>query len=200
MTTKPETVPHGDAELLRVLAAHRKLVDEINADLHSPDGNVSKDATDREYALEDEICSRPAQTFEGVIVKLRLAAFQIKQEGKDLTEDRCTLSALEAVERLVGATQDGEPDKTVALEAEYRKENTVWDALSKDRTSGQAEAVGARVTAAIEAFATAPENSLEGIALKMKLLIEGMENQHSFEPELAQTALEGVERLIGKAS
>ena len=114
MTTKPETAPHGDAELTRALAAHGKMVDEINAGLHSPDGDVSKDATDREYAFEDEICSRPAQTFEGVIVKLRLAAFHIKQEEKDQTEDRCTLSALEAVERLVGGAQDGEPDKTVA--------------------------------------------------------------------------------------
>ena len=196
--TKLETVPHGDAGLSRALAAHGKLVDEINAGLHSPDGAVSKDATDREYAFEDLICSRPAQTFEGVVAKLRLAAFHIKQEEKDRTEDRCTLSALAAVERLVGGAQDGEPDKTVALEAEYRKANTEWDALTKDRTDEQCEDVGGRVTAAIEAFATAPANSLEGIALKMKLLIEGMENQHSFEPELAQTALEGVERLTGR--
>jgi len=90
MKTKPETAPHGDAELSRALAAHGKLVDEINAGLHS------------QYAFEDEICSRPAQTFEGVAVKLRLAAFHIKQEKKDQTEDRCTLSALEDVERLIG--------------------------------------------------------------------------------------------------
>ena len=197
--TKLETVPHGDAELLRALTGFRKLVDEINAGLHSPDGDVSKDATDRESAFEDVICTRPARTFEGVAVKLRLAAFHIKQEEKDQTEDRCTLSALEAVERLVGGARDGEPDKTVALEAEYRKANIEWNALPKDCTDEQAGAVGARVTAAIEAFAFAPANSLGGIALKMKLLIEGMENQHSFEPELAQTALEGVERLAGRS-
>lgn len=104
MTTKPETVPHGDAELSRALAAHGKLVDEINAGLHSPDGNVSQDATDREYAFEDVICTRPAQTFEGVAVKLRLAAHWIEVEEKDGVEDRCALSALEAVERLIGKT------------------------------------------------------------------------------------------------
>ena len=76
----------------------------------------------------------------------------------------------------------------------------MWNALPKDCTDEQAEDVGGRVTAAIEAFAFAPANSLEGIALKIKLLIEGMENQHSYEPELAQTALEGVERLAGKVS
>ncbi len=100
MTTK--TAPHGDAELTRALAAHRKLVDEINAGLHSPDGNVSEEATERESALESVVADTPAKGLDGVAAKLRLAAHWIEEENKDQVEDRCTLSALEAVERLAG--------------------------------------------------------------------------------------------------
>ncbi len=102
MTTKPETVPHGDAELLRALTGFRKLVDEINAGLHSPDGNVSKEATEREYALQNVVADTPAKGLDGVAAKLRLAAYWIEEENKDQVEDRCTLSALETVERLAG--------------------------------------------------------------------------------------------------
>jgi len=60
MTTKPETAPHGDAELLHALAEFRKLVDEVNAGLHSPDGNVSEEAVERESALESVVADTPA--------------------------------------------------------------------------------------------------------------------------------------------
>ena len=100
--TKLETVPHGDAELSRALAAHRKLVDEINAGLHSPDGNVSEEATARESALESVVADTPAKSLDGIAAKLRLAVYWIEEENKNQVEDRCALSALEAVERLAG--------------------------------------------------------------------------------------------------
>ena len=102
MTTKPETVPHGDAELLRALTGFRKLVDEINAGLHSPDGNVSEEAQKRESALENAVADTPAKSLDGIAAKLRLAAYWIEEENKNQVEDRCTLSALEAGERLAG--------------------------------------------------------------------------------------------------
>ena len=102
MTTKEQPVPQGDGELVSALAAHRKLVDEINAGLHSPDGNVSEEATERESALESVVADTPAKGLDGVAAKLRLAAYWIEEENKDQVEDRCAVSALETVERLAG--------------------------------------------------------------------------------------------------
>jgi len=100
MTTK--AVPHGDDELLRALAGFKKLVDEINAGLHSPDGNVSEEAQKREFALESVVADTPAKGLDGVAAKLRLAAYWAEEENKDQVENRCVKSALETVERLIG--------------------------------------------------------------------------------------------------
>ncbi len=100
MTTK--TAPYGDAELERALVAHGKLVDEINAGLHSPDGNVSDEATDREYALESVVADTPAKSLDGVAAKLRLATYWNEELNRDEVEARCALTALEAVNRLAG--------------------------------------------------------------------------------------------------
>ena len=52
LSTLP-TISHAkeDAEILRAESEVMRLIDEINAGLHSPDGNVSDEATKREYAL-----------------------------------------------------------------------------------------------------------------------------------------------------
>ncbi len=89
-----------DAEILRAENEVMHLMDEINAGLHSPDGDVSEEATEREYALESVVADTPAKGLEGVAAKLRLAAYWIGKENKDQVEDRCALSALETVERL----------------------------------------------------------------------------------------------------
>ena len=101
LTTIP-SIAHAkeDAEILRAEAALMRLMDEINADLHSPDGEVSEEAQNRETALEDIVAYTPAKSLDGVAAKLRLAAYWIVAEEKDDVEDRCTLSALETVERL----------------------------------------------------------------------------------------------------
>ena len=103
LSTLP-TIAHAkeDAEILRAEAEVMRLRNEINAGLHSPDGNVSDEATEREYALESVVADTPAKGLDGVAAKLRLAAHWIEEENKDQVEDRCTLSALEAVERLAG--------------------------------------------------------------------------------------------------
>ena len=60
LTTIP-SIAHAkeDAEILRAEAALMRLMDEINADLHSPDGEVSEEAQNRETALEDISCLYP---------------------------------------------------------------------------------------------------------------------------------------------
>ena len=91
-----------DAEILRAESEVMRLMGEINAGLHSPDGNVSEEAQKRESALENAVADTPAKSLDGVAAKLRLAAYWIEEENKDQVEDRCTLSALETVERLAG--------------------------------------------------------------------------------------------------
>jgi len=92
-----------DAEILRAESEVMRLMGEINAGLHSPDGNVSEEAQKRESALENAVADTPAKSLDGVAAKLRLAAYWIEEENKNQVEDRCALSALEAVERLAGA-------------------------------------------------------------------------------------------------
>ncbi len=92
-----------DAELLRAEKEHKHLNDEINAGLHSPDGNVSDQASEREYALVNTIADHPANGLEGVAVKFRMAVYEIGvANNSDMPENRCVLSALETVERLAG--------------------------------------------------------------------------------------------------
>ena len=91
-----------DAEILRAEAELIRLIDEINADLHSPDGDVSEEACERETALASVVADTPAKGLDGVAAKLRLAAYWIGAENKGGVEDRCALSALEAVKRLAG--------------------------------------------------------------------------------------------------
>ena len=93
----------GDAELLRAESEHRRINDEINAGLHSPDGNVSDEASNREWGLVNTVADTPASGLEGVAVKLRMAMYEIGVSGnEDMPENRCVLSALETVERLAG--------------------------------------------------------------------------------------------------
>ena len=103
LTTIPSIVgAKEDAEILRAESEVMRLMDEINAGLHSPDGDVSEEAQNRETALEDIVACTPAESLDGVAAKLRLAAYWIAAEEKDDVEDRCTLTALETVERLAG--------------------------------------------------------------------------------------------------
>ena len=91
-----------DAEILRAENEVMRLIDEMNAGLHSVDGNVSDEAAEREYALQSVVADTPAKGLDGVAAKLRLAAYWIEEENKNQVEDRCALSALEAVNRLAG--------------------------------------------------------------------------------------------------
>ena len=92
---------NNDAVLVRMMKEVFRIVDEINAGLHSPDGDVSKEVTDREWGLIDAIADTPAHGLDGVAVKLRLAMYEIGIAGDEhMPEGRSILSALETVERL----------------------------------------------------------------------------------------------------
>ena len=199
----------ADAKLLGIVTKIEAEETSIKAKLKKANGKAHaevlavEDETDKQMfvigEMEERLADTSAHTLPGILSKLRRVRYSVAELHSTNDTDEVMISgAVRDMERLVGGAQGGEPDKTVSLEAEYRKANAEWNALPKENRSEHVEVVGKRVTAAIEAFAFAPANSLIGVALKMKLLIEGMKNQHSFEPELAQTALEGVERLAGR--
>ncbi len=100
------TIVHGannDAALVRMEKEVFRLIGEINAGLHSPGGNVSKEVSDREWGLIDAIADTPAHGLEGVAVKLRMAAYQIGIANNEYTtENSCVLTSLETVKRLAG--------------------------------------------------------------------------------------------------
>ena len=105
LTTIPSIVgAKEDAEILRAESEVMRLMDEINAGLHSPDGDIAEEVWDRRCDLVDAIADTPAHGLEGVAVKLRMAAFQIDvlAGASDMTEHSCVLTALETVERLAG--------------------------------------------------------------------------------------------------
>ena len=93
-----------DAALVSMGKEFFRLIDEINAGLHSPNGDVSDVVWDRRCGLVDAIADIPAHGLEGVAVKLRLAAYQISEiaDASWTTEHSCVLTALEAVNRLAG--------------------------------------------------------------------------------------------------
>ena len=92
-----------DAALVRMEKEVFRLIDEINAGLHSPDGDVSDEVSDREWDLIHAIADTPAHGLEGVAVKLRMATYQIGMaNNSDMPENMCVLSSLETVERLGG--------------------------------------------------------------------------------------------------
>ena len=93
-----------DAALVRMEKECFRLIDEINAGLHSPDGDVSDEVWDRRCDLIDAIADTPAHGLEGVAVKLRMAAYQIGGIAGTLqtTEHGCVQTALETVKRLAG--------------------------------------------------------------------------------------------------
>ena len=93
-----------DAALVRMEKECFRLIDEINAGLHSPDGDVSDEVWDRRCDLIDAIADTPAHGLEGVAVKLRMAVYEIGGIGgaEWTTEHGCVQTALETVERLAG--------------------------------------------------------------------------------------------------
>ena len=92
-----------DAALVRMEKEVFRLIDEIDAGLHSPDGDVSDEVSDREWDLIHAIANTPANGLEGVVVKLRMATYQIGMaNNSDMPENMCVLSALETVGRLAG--------------------------------------------------------------------------------------------------
>ena len=92
----------NDAALVRMEKEVFRLIDEINAGFHSPDGDISEEVWDRRCGLVDAIADTPANGLEGVAVKLRMAAYQIGEiaAASDTTEYSCVLTALETVKRL----------------------------------------------------------------------------------------------------
>ncbi len=94
----------NDAALVRMEKEVFRLIDEINAGLHSPDGDISDEVSDREWGLIDAIADTPANGLEGVAVKLRMAAYQIREiaAASYTTEHSCVVTALETVTRLAG--------------------------------------------------------------------------------------------------
>ena len=94
----------NDTALVRMGEEAFRLIGEINAGLHSPDGDISDEAWDRRCDLVDTIAETPAHGLEGVAVKLRMAEYQIGVIAgeSDTTEHSCVLSALETVKQLIG--------------------------------------------------------------------------------------------------
>ena len=94
---------NNDAALVRMEKEVSRLIDEINAGLHSRDGDISDVVWDRRCDLVDAIADTPANGLEGVVVKLRMAAYQIGIANNEYTtESECVLTALETVKRLAG--------------------------------------------------------------------------------------------------
>ena len=103
LSTLPTVAHANDAALVRMVKEVFRIRDEINAGLHSPDGEVSKEVSDRQWGLINTIADTPAHGLEGVAVKLRLAMYEVGIEGnEDMPEGRSILSALETVKRLSG--------------------------------------------------------------------------------------------------
>ena len=93
----------NDDALVRMEKEVFRLIDEINAGLHSPDGDISEEVWDRRCGLADTIANTPAHGLEGLAVKLRLAMYEIGVSGnEDMLEGRSVLSALETVKHLAG--------------------------------------------------------------------------------------------------
>ena len=93
-----------EGDLARLYAEHQKFVKEIDAHLHDdPPGDVSDAASAKESALELAIAECPAQTIEGVAIKLRIAVKGMYPEDCDLgLDDKLLLAALADAERLAG--------------------------------------------------------------------------------------------------
>ena len=68
----------GDAVLLDLEAQVLRLIDEVNAGLHSSKGDVTAEAMAHEEDLEAAIARHPARTLEGVAVKLRRQRYWIE--------------------------------------------------------------------------------------------------------------------------
>ncbi len=95
---------NDDTALIHMGKEVFRLIDEINAGLHSPDGDISDETWDRRCGLVDAIADTPAHGLEGVAVKLRMAEYHIGviAGASETTEYSCVLTALEAVKRLAG--------------------------------------------------------------------------------------------------
>jgi len=108
--TKLETVPHGDAELLRLGDEHKTFLGEIDAGEHDDaKGDVLGEAVEHLDALAAKIAATPANTFAGLAVKLGIGtdnqSFTLYPDlpASDLSTDELNLmSALADAERLAG--------------------------------------------------------------------------------------------------
>ena len=98
MTALPDSAL--EVELLRLAAEYTDLNNAINAGLHTVDGEIVDEATDRLVALERRIANRPAYTLAGVTALLRVRAACIGTRWPDAAEDRIVLLALNGLERL----------------------------------------------------------------------------------------------------
>ena len=93
---------NNDTALVRMDKEVFRLIDEINAGLHSRSGDISEEVWDRRCSLVDAIADTPANGLEGVAVKVRMAAHQIGgiAGNEGMTEHSCVLTSLETVKRL----------------------------------------------------------------------------------------------------
>jgi hypothetical protein len=96
-------------------------------------------------------------------------------------------------------------DERDAALAEFRRKEAEYDAASAKYGVPQAEAAEKagldRVDELLEHLAECPVNTLAGVAIKLRLLAEEarIEDRETDE-ELAETALDAVERLLGRAA
>ena len=92
-----------DAPLLRLCAEQAALNNEINAGLHTIDGNVVDEVEQRLSDMEQRISRLPVPcTLAGVTALLRVKAACIATRWPDQTDERIVLLALSGLERLVG--------------------------------------------------------------------------------------------------
>ncbi len=122
-TTQHETPERGgqavsaDAELLELEKQLTELREE-EAAIREPLKGVASVEEERPIVaaadkvdekamqVETRIAETPARGLVGVAVQLRVAAYFIRDMGLDDVEDRCALSAHEAVERLLIADKN----------------------------------------------------------------------------------------------
>ena len=69
----PDAAILDDADLLALVERWSTHLAEMNSGVHSVDGNISDEATERDATMRRQIVTTSAHTLGGVLVKLRVA-------------------------------------------------------------------------------------------------------------------------------
>ena len=153
--------------------------------------------------IEARITEAPAKGLVGVAVQLRVAAYFIKDMGKDAVEDLCALSAHEAVERLLKEQEAAGGDaELLRLEAELLRLIEEINADKHPVADGDAGDEAMERVAEMElVIAEHPAHTPAGVAVKVRRLKTSYEEgTANWDRPLFNTALDALARLAGGAA